>query len=80
MDDTHPLVAAEFRKRLMKLSGETRMVMASRMFDACREIVMASLPKGLTSAEIKVNIFLRFYGNDFDRKQRDAIVNYLKLR
>lgn len=78
MNDTHPSIAAEYDKRLMSQSNDTRMLMGSRMFDASREIVIASLPEGLSVKEIRVKLFLRFYGSDFDEKTRAEIINHLK--
>ena len=77
MNDTHPSIAAEYHERLMSQSNETRLLMGSRMFDACREIVMASMPKDLTERELRVRLFLRFYGSDFDEKTREKIVHHL---
>lgn len=78
MDDTHPVVKEEYHRRLMQASGETRMIMGSRMFDACREMVLASLPEELSEDEIRVRLFLRFYGNDFNEETREKIVGYLE--
>ena len=78
MNDTHTSIAAEYDKRLMNQSNDTRMLMGSRMFDASREIVIASLPDGLSRKELRVKLFLRFYGSDFDEETRDKIINHLK--
>lgn len=80
MDDTHPSIKDEFHRRLMAHSGETRMVMGSRMFDACREMVLASVPNSLSDSEIREALFLRFYGDEFDEKHRIRILEYLKSR
>ena len=77
MDDTHPVVKSEYQRRLMQESGEQRMMMGSRMFDACREIVVASLRKGLSDAEFRKALFLKFYGNEFDEEAKVKIVRCL---
>lgn len=77
MDDTHLAVKAEYHRRIMQVTGERRMIMGSRMFDACREMSLASLPEDLSDTEIRMRLFLRFYGNEFDEETREEIVEYL---
>ena len=81
MDDTPPEVRALFRRMLMERSGEERMLMGFEMHEFARQMVLASLPKGMSEAERRYALFLRFYSNDFDaatkRKIRDAIAGAL---
>jgi len=51
MTDTLPNVERMVREMLMARSGEERFVMGARMFDAAREMILASFPPGLTEAE-----------------------------
>ncbi len=46
----------------MTRPAEERFVMGALMFDAARDIVMASLPKGLSHEQLKRQLFQRFYG------------------
>jgi hypothetical protein len=62
MNDTPPEIAEMIRKRMMALSGEERFVIGSRMFDAAREMVLASMPKDLPPLEFKRLLFQRIYG------------------
>jgi hypothetical protein len=62
MNDTSPEIAEMVRARLMALSGAERFVMGTRMFDAARRMVLASLPESLSEAERKRQLFTRFYG------------------
>ena len=64
MNDTSPEVAALIRERLMALSGSDRIQMGARMFDAARDMVLASLPTGLSERERKRFLFQRIYGED----------------
>lgn len=62
MDDT-PLEIKDFVfRKLMERSGEERFLMGCRMFDAARDLVLASLPPDLSSAELKTRLFERIYG------------------
>lgn len=46
----------------MARSGEERFMMGVRSFDAAREMVVASLPAGLSPMEFKRQLFRRLYG------------------
>jgi hypothetical protein len=62
MNDTPPEIAELVRQRLMARSGSERFVMGTRMFDAARAVVLASLPPGLPPEELKRQLFKRVYG------------------
>lgn len=62
MNDTPPEIAELVRQKLMSRSPEERFVMGARMFDAAREMVLASLPDGLSPQEFKRQLFVRLYG------------------
>ncbi|MBI5799273.1 MAG: hypothetical protein HZA92_00920 [Verrucomicrobia bacterium] len=62
MTDTPPEIAALIRERIMACSGEERFMMGVRSFDAAREMVVASLPAGLSPMEFKRQLFRRLYG------------------
>lgn len=60
--DTSPEIASLVRERIMALSGSERFVMGCQMFEAAREMVLASLPKGISEAERRELLFRRMYG------------------
>jgi hypothetical protein len=62
MNDTSPEIARLVQQRLMSKSGAERFVMGTRMFDAARAVVLASLPAGLPALELKRRLFERLYG------------------
>jgi len=62
MNDTSPEIAELVRQKLMARSGAERFVMGSRMFDAARSVVLASLPPQLPEHELKQRLFERIYG------------------
>lgn len=62
MNDTSPEVETLYREMLMKLSGEERLIRASRSFDAAREIILSSFPPGLSCAETLRHLYERVYG------------------
>jgi hypothetical protein len=62
MTDTDPEIAELVRQKLMARSPEERFLMGIRMFDAARDMVLASLPKDLSADELKRRLFERIYG------------------
>ena len=62
MNDTPPEIAALVREKLLARPGTERLVMGVRMFDAAREMVLASLPKDLPEVEVRRQLFQRIYG------------------
>jgi len=65
-------------KKMMSFTPEERFLMAVDMYDTAKAFVEASLPKSLSKTEIKVQTFLRFYGNDFSEIQKEKIINHLR--
>ena len=62
MNDTPLEIEERFREMMMARSGAERLIMGASMFDAAREIVLASLPKDLPEEELKRRLFERIYG------------------
>jgi hypothetical protein len=62
MNDTAPEIAEQVQARLMALSNATRFKMGAHMFDAARQVVIASLPKDLPEAELNHRLYERIYG------------------
>ena len=62
MIDTPPAVAELVRSRMMARSGAERFVMGARMFEAAREMVLASFPADLSQDEINRRLYERIYG------------------
>jgi hypothetical protein len=62
MNDTPPEMEAMVREMMMRRSGEERFVMGALMFDAARELIIASLPQNLPPLEFKRRLFERIYG------------------
>ena len=47
-------------------SGEEKLLIALSMFETARIIVLSSLPLNLSDKDIRKELFLRFYANDFN--------------
>ena len=63
MNDTAPDIEAMVRRRYQAMAPAERLAIASQMFDTARAIVLASLPAGVTDAELRRRLCERFYGS-----------------
>ncbi len=52
------------REKIMARSGEERFIMGALMFDSAREMIKASLPRGLSETEQRRLLFERIYGKE----------------
>ncbi len=80
MNDTHPEIAALFRKLMMQKTGEQRLIMGCSMYDAAKQIVRSSIYNsrpGITEEQMRREIFIRFYGHEFSKADRDRILSAL---
>jgi hypothetical protein len=62
LTDTPPEIAAMVRERLMARSNAERFEMGCRMFDAARDMILASFPAHLSEGERRRLLFERVYG------------------
>jgi len=62
--DTPPEVEQMIRAKIMARSGEERFIMGALMFDSAREMIKASLPRGLSETEQRRLLFERIYGKE----------------
>jgi hypothetical protein len=66
MTDTPPEIGRMVRDRIMARSGEERFIMGAEMFESAREMIKASLPKGLSEMEQRRLLFKRIYGKEME--------------
>lgn len=75
MNDTPAEVEEMFREMMMRRSGEERVIMGALMFDAAREMVIASLPPNLPPEEFKSQLFERIYGGSLQTVINGSVEN-----
>ena len=83
MNDTAPEVAERYRMLIMRRSGSDRLRMACEMFDCARQLMIARIKSDnpdLTATELRVKIFERTYGRDFEAAERARIIVSLRNR
>jgi hypothetical protein len=81
VNDTPPDVGAAFRALVMQRTESERAIMAFEMFDLARVLMIADIRAqnpGITDCELRVKIFERTYGNDFDDADCDRIVAHIR--
>jgi hypothetical protein len=66
VSDTPPGIEQMVLEKIMARSGEERLIMGSQMFDSAREMVKASLPRGLSETEQRRLLFKRIYGREIN--------------
>jgi hypothetical protein len=77
MTDTPPEMERMYRDMLLQRSGAERLKMGCSMFATGRALVVASVLEKepfASPARVRGQIFLRFYGADFDPLERDRIM------
>lgn len=83
MLDTHPDVAIRFQNLIMSKSGEQRLLMGCSMYDTAKKIVQSAIlaqRPAITPQEMKKEIFLRFYGQEFNQTNEEKILSALASR
>lgn len=80
MTDTTPEVAEDLRRRILALSPGRRLAMACEMFQTAKALARAGILQHgpLPESEVRCQLFLRFYGNDFNEEQRTKILEALR--
>jgi hypothetical protein len=78
MNDTPEVVQNRYRMLLMRRSGSERLHMGCAMFDTARALAQANLRlSSHSAAELRVCLFMRTYGGDFDAATAQRIAAWL---
>jgi len=77
MLDSLPEIEKKLNGIYLNKSGEEKLLIALKMYETARDIVLSSLPKNLSNKELRKVLFLRFYGNEFDDSTKGEILQRL---
>ena len=80
MNDTNEKMQKIFNEMMMKKTNEERLIMGCSMFTAAKIIVRSSILEknpDITENELRVKLFLRFYGLDFTESEKEKIIQHL---
>ena len=78
MDDTSPEIREILRRKYAALNGEERLLLGFQSCNTAKQIVLSSFRKGLSKKEIKIQLFLRYYSNDFSEIDKGKIIKHLE--
>jgi hypothetical protein len=76
MNDTTPEIENKLNQIYLSKSGEEKLLIALQMFETAKKIVISSMPKNLSDSDFRRELFLRFYGDDFSKKERENILSH----
>ena len=80
MNDTSPQIAAKLREMILQKLPEERLRMGCSMFDFSKKLVMVGISRKNPYASrviLRIELFRKFYGNDFSRIQQEKIIAHL---
>ena len=78
MSDATKKTELRYKEMLMSRTPLERLRMVSRMFDSSRKLVIAGIQNErpqISDAQLRGQLFLRMYGNDFTAADRKRIIN-----
>ena len=78
MNDTPENIDEIYRKMLMELTGEKRILMSLSMFDLAARLMISNIKEMHTAKDFKKQIFLRMYANDFTQTEKEKILLSIK--
>ncbi|MBN8568139.1 MAG: hypothetical protein J0M18_00795 [Ignavibacteria bacterium] len=78
MNDTLPYIQKKYDEMIMELPWEKRLIMATEMFDAAKELIKASLSQELSEKEKKIEVVRRLYEQDFKKEKLEKFLNSYK--
>jgi hypothetical protein len=79
MNDTSPETQNKLNEIYNNKSGEERLLIALKMFETARNIVLSSLPEHLSNKDLRSELFLRFYGNSQQIINLLSFIDYLTI-
>lgn len=76
MTDTSPKIRNKMIKLMRRKSGVERLKMGADMFDMAKRLILISMQD--RDVNVRQEIFLRFYGNDFSGERKEKILKYFE--
>ena len=80
MNDTSPEIAQKVREMFSQKTPEERFIMGCSMYDTSKYLVTQAILRnnpGICPLELKKELFLRFYGDEFDLAERENFFAHL---
>jgi hypothetical protein len=80
MNDTSLLIKQKIQELMQAKSPEQRLIMGCSMFNCSKQLVINAILRQtptLAPLELRIEIFLKFYGNEFDVEHSEKIIRHL---
>lgn len=81
MDDTSPEIKKKMIEMIQQKTPEERAKMGCSMYQTSRTLVIRYIKENnpnISPSELRQEIFLKFYRNDFSQEQIEKILQHLK--
>ena len=81
MNDTPPEVTVKMAEMIQAKSPSERANMGWSMYETSKLLVIRAIMEqnpGISKGALRREIFLKFYGSDFDPETRDKIIKHLE--
>lgn len=80
MNDTSLLLKQKMQELMQARSPEQRLIMGCSMFNCSKRLVINAILRqtpNLAPFELRTELFLKFYGNEFDVDHSEKIIRHL---
>jgi hypothetical protein len=81
MEDTTPEIAEKIREMIRAKSPSERAMMGCSMYETSRYLVTRGILEQnpmISKAELRKELFLKFYGSDFTLEEKERILKHLE--
>lgn len=81
MDDTSPKMAEKMREMIRKKTPSERLEMGCSMYETSKYLITRAILEAnpeISKGDLKRELFLKFYGDDFDPETCEKIIKHLQ--
>lgn len=81
MNDTSPLMEKKMRELILKKTPSERVLMGCSMYETSRYLIKRFILENnpsISEKELRVEMFLKFYKDDFSAEECEKIVKHLR--
>ncbi len=81
MNDTDPRIEKIYSDMMKLKSGAEKLKMGCSMFSTSKKLIEAGIRHrnpDISDIDLKIEVFLKLYGDDFDDKQKEKIIAHLR--
>ena len=81
MNDTDPRIEKIYSDMMKSKSGAEKLKMGCSMFSTSKKLIEAGIRHrnpDISYTDLKIEVFLKLYGDDFDDEQKEKIIAHLR--